>query len=68
PGGRKGFDNLPATRGLFVSYGNTPHSDQIDTTTVRLTISPFINRLLEGRRAGLADVGRSEVSGYTTWP
>lgn len=45
PGGRKGFDNLPATRGLFVSYGNTPHSDQIDTTTVRLTISPFINRL-----------------------
>lgn len=37
-GGREGFDNLPATRGSFVSYGNTPRSGQIDTTTARLTV------------------------------
>jgi hypothetical protein len=27
---------LSATRGPFVSYGNTPHSDQFDTTTADL--------------------------------
>jgi hypothetical protein len=36
PGGREGFDNLPATRGPFVGYGNTPRSGQIDTVTPRI--------------------------------
>jgi hypothetical protein len=40
---------LSATRGPFVSYGNTPHSDQIYTVTARL---PDLHPLSTGSEVG----------------